>query len=472
MSLEFEDETATKQKRQASGSSTASFALPQMGYVGHHTDIEKYSVAERELSNLLLEEGYKYFTHVFEVLADYNIIVVPLVYKPKDEILLAKIIASIRGWDDVKVAKLTKLLMEKADVLEKLGHPLSQIVYALENAPVSVKITEATDKVVGGGISAHVVTAEGKYKQKELTSIEAQSNVETVRTAISMVLDSVDKPTLLILSERELEVLGAETILNSVVANPNLVIVVFLPSRPSKEFVKLVTSDRVVSLNIPIMYSSMKSYIINAYLAMAKNLAAPSIIDVVVQGRSKTKRGIAHTIQLLVETGLLQRAVGIYLYRLANPLLVISATNNLIAKVYAQLERSPEAILGLYRKGDKNTRSLIRRELAYVVDKLINKVELETVMERLSQPAVSTIYNMIISLAPAETLTKFFDKSTLKTTKYPAVLSQEGECGVVEFLRKIGVLSVWATRRGYYNLSPGVRHLYEHIKALLTSSPP
>lgn len=441
-------------------------ALGDMGFIAKNIDLEKYSIAERELIQAFHEEGYKNFAYAFEQLADYNIIVVPHSYKSGDEIILAKMIKVLKGWNNIRVVKLSRLLIEKADVLEKIGHPLSLITYVLENAPANLEIAEFSGKSFNGkvGVQPLQLSIGGEYDEKKMVTVSIKS-VNTVKTAVSLVLDSVDTPTLLIISDRELEAVGAETLLNAVVANPNLVIVTFLPTRPSKEFVKLVTSERVASVNVPVMYASMKTYIINAYLAMSKKLM-PGLKDV-VQRRANTKRSLAFTIQLLVEMGLLQRAVGIFVYRLVSPMLIMSATNKVIAKMYALLQRSPEKILAFYRRADERTRRMMRNEFLSIIDRLIEEAEAETVMESLNQSAISTIYSMLKSLSKPDKIYTLMKRNTLLELDYPILFNRENEYTVIEFMYKTGILALRATRRGYYTLTPGINYLYITVKSLL-----
>ena len=324
---------------------------------------------------------------------------------------------------------------------------------------------------MAGGVEVPAPVAlgmKGSYEKKEILRVKMQASLDTVRSAVSMVLDSVDKPTILILSDRELELLGADIILNAVVGNPNLVVVTFLPTRPSKEFVKLVTSDRTGSINVPIMYSSMKSYIINAYYTMAQKLM-PGIRDV-VQRKANTKRGIAGTIFLLLNTGILQRVVGGYLYRLGNPMLILIATNKVIAKTYALLQRNPMKMVEFLEKANWRTKKMIKNELeSIVVERLMEEAEAETVLSVLNQSAVATIYSMLTKVlgTPKDKLFSLLSKNTLSELDYPILFNRENEYKTIEFMRKVGILSLRATRNGYYTLSPGIEYLYSTIKSLL-----
>ena len=212
-------------------------ALNRLGYIGKSMDVEKYTYALDELKKYFEKEGYKEIAGLFQPLSNYNIVIVPYNYKWKSEELLAKIISRVKGWGSVSIKKLTQLLMDNAELLNKLGHPITQIAYLLENETVKTKITTVTSNEahVNGSLGVPVagVSAGVREKGERIVSQELEGSIDTVRTVVSMLLDNVSKPTLLILRDNELEILGADTILNAVVANRNLTVLVFLPNSPS-----------------------------------------------------------------------------------------------------------------------------------------------------------------------------------------------------------------------------------------------
>jgi len=463
MSLDLEQESEKKESRKRNSLrfsySVLAPTLAKMNYIRDFIDIEKNSMAQRELERVFGEYMYKYIAHIFEPLGNFNIIVVPRAYNPNEEAVLVKVIQYLKGWGNAEVKRLVSVIAEKADTLKALGlHPL-QVLHTLES---TVRIREDVEQKVAGSLGTEVpvhAKAEASYSKAEHREIEATVTPEAVKMAVTAVLDSISKPTILVLSEKELESLGADTILNATVANRNVVIVLWFPSSPSQEFVKLVLSERVATTFMPILKGTFKSHLVNTYVEVAKQLT-PGIF----QHRRQLRRGLSNTITLLINTGLLQRVIDKYLDDLVDPLLVVDAANRYVAKMYGLMMFGAEKLLDTYRTSGRSVQKTIERELYALTDVVAHEAATETILMLYGQETLKNLSNMLLSVSESSTLLSYL-QSIGREVLYPVHVDKP-----VEFMRKMGILALKATREGVYRLAPGVKYLYNVVKSMIEAS--
>ena len=444
--------------------------LGRLRYIRSSVDQERYTYAMEELKSYFDRKGYDEISGLFHNMANYNIIVVPYTYEWGSEDIVARIVRNVKGWSSIEVRKLTQILIDNADLLSKLGHPISQIAYLIENEKVKTKIRTVSSHSgsVKGGVVYPPIGVRGTLKRdsKKEVSQELEGNSDTIRTVISMLLDNISRPTLLILNDNELEFLKADTILNAVVANKNLSVLVYLPDKPSIEFRKLLESERVVSTNPLIFYSSTKSFIINVYNNLRREYANTSLIRKIRDGRRLgTKVGLSNTITLLMSMGLLQRAVGKFIYRLVNPLLIIQATNMYIAKMYSLITR-PSKIMEFYRRSDPDTKRVVRQVFMELSDRISGEVMGEITVNVYTPSSIVSIYNMLktYNVKPSD-LRKILKSP--QEISYPIYMVNKELYPLLEYMRKVGILSVIANRNGEFTVRPGVQVVYRNISNLL-----
>jgi len=464
MALETDYESESRKAGKEQNSLKFSYSifaptLSRMGYIRDFVDIEKSSKAQHELARTFNEHMYRQLAHVFESLNGYNVVVVPRAYSSEDEEALVKIISYLKGWESTEVKKLVSLIVERADMLRALGlHPL-QVLHALES---SVKIREEVKQSVAGSLGTEIpvhAKAEATYSKVERREIEATVTPDSVRMAVSAVLSTINRPTILVLSEKELEILGAETVLSSTVGNRNLVVLAWLPSSPSQEFVKLVTSDRVATTFMPILKGTLKSHIVNIYVEAAKHLM-PGILQ---QQRRQLKKGLSSTISLLISTGVLQKVIDRYIDYLVDPLLIVDATNRYVSKMYGLMLLSPENLLNMYRNSDRSIQRTIERELYYLSELVAHEALAETLM-KYGYDAHVSLAEMLLSISsPGAVLEHML--SIGKELQYPMHTDK-----AVEFMRKTGIIALKATREGTFRMMPGVKYLYDAVKTFVEVS--
>jgi len=412
-------------------------------------NVEKYDAALQILNEYVLKRGYRFLARICEPISDYNVIIAPFPYRWRTEILIAQIVSELRGWSNARVAKLTQLLVQHDDILKKFGHPLSQVAYLLENARARFEVEE-TERRGGrfeGGLEAGVARVGGMASvESETKTLQSMTgSARTLRYAVRAVLEAVEKPTILVLSDYEVDVLGAETILDSVVGNQNLVILVYLPTRPSPEFVKIVLSDRTTSLNLPISFARMKSMVVNMYIDAGKNIGNGFF-------RQETRAGVSDTIKLLTETGVLQHAAGVIAYRLPNPVMIKEAMNKFIALFYGHMERRASTLLDFYKVLDPGQQQKFSQALVTAARPLEYKAIGGTVDEYLDIRAVDVITRMLGYLnVPHDVIARFL-QDLEDYVPYPSTYPYQ----LVEYARMLGIAYVKYTRTRRV-LVPGLR---------------
>jgi len=457
-SVDIEEKRNADKKQRIKMFSYALFTpmLTRMNFVKDFVDIERYSNAQQELERVFSDHIYKHLAYIFEPLRDYNIIVIPRVYSTNEEAIMIKVITHLKGWENnCDLKKLMSVIIEKADTLKALGlHPL-QVLYSLES---SVKISEEVRQKVSGSIGVEVpihAEAEAIYSKVEHKEVEATVTPEAIKMAVSAILNSISKPTILILSEKELEALGADTILSATIANRNIVVMLWLPSSPSYEFTKLITSERVATPFMPILRGTLKSHLVNMYIEVAKQLM-PNFLQ---QHKRQLRKGLSNTITLLVNTGVLQKVIDRYIYDLVDPLLIVDATNKYVAKMYGLMMRNPESLLSTYNRSNRDVQKVIEREL-YALSEVVAQEAMGETLMRYGQEAMTNLNEMLLMVSDSNTVLKHLS-SIGKELSYPIRVDK-----VIEFMRKTGIIALKATREGVYRLVPGIKYLYNTIKAM------
>ena len=219
-------------------------------------------------------------------------------------------------------------------------------------------------------------------------------------------------------------------------------------------------------------YSANKTYVLNMYRRIGELYGNSSILGWIKDSRrTGTKLGLSRTIRLLTDMGLLQSVVGQFTIRLVNPLLVVEATNRYIAKMYAVLTRNPEKIREFYLKSNTNTRERLREAFKALSDKMAEESVNEVFLSTFTHHSINSIYRMLISYdIPPSKLSSFLTEDALRELSYPLYLSENRLYPVLEFMRKMGILSIRTTKDGTFKLKPGIDIIYNNIRYILYKS--
>lgn len=342
--------------------------LVESGVLRDSPDASKYVFASEEISRFMNEHGFKYVSRVVSPLSIYNVYVVDHVYTQGSEDAYAKIIATIKRWDSYRVVGFPRLVLESEELLKKLGTPVSHLVHLLAGAEGVTRFVEDTEKRVeaAGDAQLSSVSVSGRYNQyeKRLMEREVPVNIQTVRAAMVFVLENINTPTILVLDGRELELIGASSILKATVANKNLVVLVY-DFGESDEVKKLLDSGRATLFISGFPEAVSKAELVNMCIAMSRELS-PRLLD--IGGRKGTRAGVSATITLLAETNVLGKVAGYFVSKFSNQYVAFTAMSYFISMFYARFARSPENVLEDFRKLDEKARrafvySLVREAL-------------------------------------------------------------------------------------------------------------
>lgn len=323
--------------------------LEEMGIIRRGIDTSKYIFAAEEIARFMSEHGIKYIARLVTPLLSYNVFVIDHVYAQGAEDDYAKIIAMLKKWgSDYRVVSFPHLVLENEGLLEKLGVPISHFIHLLSGAEGKARLIKGSEErvEVSGGVQVPVAGTSTRIEklEKQIVEKEVSTSLQTIRTALTFVFENVKKPTVLVVDSKELELIGASTILKATMANKNLVVLVY-DTGGDEELKKLLESGRATRFVSGFPSPVVKSELINMCLAMSRELS-PRLLD--IGGRKGTRTGVSATIKLLSEVDVLNKVAGFFVKRFENPYVAFNAMATFVAKMYARFIRSPESILEAY----------------------------------------------------------------------------------------------------------------------------
>jgi len=403
-------------------------------YSIHFYDYEKYVRGYRVLREAVSPE---LVAPLFEHLSDYRVILVPFSGVNLDYIV--EIVRSVKGWEKVETHTLGTLIVKEAKTLEKLGIPPYIVALDISN----VNVEETSRLSVGGSLGA--VEVSGGYERATVRSVEAGVSSRTLRALMKILLESVDSPTVVVLSKPDVDFLGAELVAGVAASNPNLVFLVQSPNEYSREYASLYRLPGSWSLNVPLYHTTFKNHIINVYTRVRDELNRARL------PWKKARRNLAATIDLLIETGILRRQAGIFLSRLVSPVLVFEALNRFVAMMYAHLD-SPTSLLDEYHNADNAGKAMIRAELLDAAERYAAEAEMRVVGEA-------------IGAAEAENALAILLEDEVEAREVLWAV-EEGEnppeSPTLYAAAKLGVVSLRYGRTK--EVKPGIRYLYDYVR--------
>jgi len=229
------------------------------------------------LNDIVLNGKYdEYLLRIFEPLGEKLVIFVPRQLTDDFEIkLIIKVVKLLMGWDDAEVKDLTSIVREHGE-----GVPVDKVIDALNNTA-----SDLTD--------------------------------DQLHFYLSLILPSVNKPTIIIPREREIR--GVRAIMDVSTVNKNIATVMWQPTEPSEEFMKIVKLHEVGSTT-SLDSKYVKQLLFKMYKKMGEDLVNdPSNMKLGYMISQLVDRSLKQTIDTLMDT-------------LMDPILVIKEVNKIIVE--------------------------------------------------------------------------------------------------------------------------------------------
>lgn len=235
----------------------------------------------------------------------------------------------------------------KGEIKNDLGLDLGDVIASLRDAVRLVKVrgrkvTASADLTVGpvragaGAESSRVVISEAHVDTGTL-SVVLRFILSRLNKAPRFVGDRVG----IILTPTDVEILGAGNILDAVRNLRRVVVFVTAPSEPmGDEVFKLLGSDIVGSVFMPIDWG-----LISDYGGMVHELER-RLEGIAIRNR-EVKHGLAATLKILREIGVLQGFVKWSLHSTGNPLIAADVLIDWLSRMYGYMNRDPQYIHGL-----------------------------------------------------------------------------------------------------------------------------
>jgi len=407
------------------------------GRIGFHSRM--YSKNLEILNNLIVKSSKydEYLTDIFKPLEKYNVIFVPRPYNNSNE-LLYKAIRLVKGWKYVEIKDVITILSENKDAIRDFGIPpdaFLQSLYSEIYIKARKEVITSTGIGVKGGLSNTIgkiiasITRRNENKAKYIFHITP----ELAKTASDHILSRrVEKPTILNPHESEFLVLGTETLLEASKHNRNLVTVLWLPHKPSKEVIKLLERHEV-GTTMMIKSDNMRGLIIGMY---------GRIGDELLESKDPQRHLLGDTIDEHVQIGTLQYAVDKFTDKLIDPVMVIDATNRFIAEIFNREIPFGDPV----RKGGSS------EEYREIIDKMIDDITRKIVSEYYGEDGKRRLY---------ETLELIDDKKGLREalSRTPNPKSESTPL-ISEMLVKLGVLSKEPEKDETYK---GISGIYDYL---------
>lgn len=352
--------------------------LESAGYIRKEIDTSKLIYANEEMTNYTLSNGVKYIAKLIAPMSSYSIFVIDHKYIQGSEDIYAKAISIIKKWSDYRVMNFSRFILDNEELFKKLGIPLSQIISLLSGVESRTRVVENVEKktLASGGLQVNVAEVSAKIEKTETQVLEHEvnRNMKTARFAITFAMESVEKPTILVLDSQEVELIGANNLLKATMANKNLVILIYQSSynNTSSELVNILSSGRAKYFASSFPPTIVKSELISMCLNMSKEMS-PGLFD----SRRGTKKGISSTIKLLEETEVLSKITEEIARNYYNPYIALYALTQFISRLYAKFARSPENILEAYRKYNLTMRKAFSYALLSESYKILNDITAE-----------------------------------------------------------------------------------------------
>jgi len=410
------------------------------------------------LSNLIVKSSKydDYLVDIFKPLEKYNVIFVPRPYNNNDE-LLYKAIRLVKGWKHVEIKDVSTILSENKDTIREFGVPPDVFLHSL-NSEIYIKarkeVVSSTDIGIKGGLSNTIgkfiasITKRNENKAKYIYHITP----ELAKTATEHILtEKVEKPTILIPHESELLVLGTETLVEASKHNRNLVTVLWLPHKPSKEHVKLLERHEV-GTSMMIKSDNMKGAIIEMYKKIGEELS---------ESKDPQRHFLGKTIDRHAHTGLLQYVVDKFTDKLIDPVMVIDATNRFIAEIHTQ-ELDPYEILGdiarrnpilvAVTSAGKPLRIISSEEYREMIDKMIDDITRKIISEYYGEDGKRRLYETLKLIDDKKGLREALSRTTNPKSDSTPLIS--------EILVKLGVLSKEPEKEETYK---GISEIYDYL---------
>lgn len=301
-----EDEFMVELLRRVKADNEVEHLLEEHGFVRSGTDATIASRTKTILYELFEKVGVREIARTLGklkgALASHAVYVVP--QEPGGfERRYIEIVAALKGWENPQVYSLEKFISENSSKV--LGgvkiNPLTLLAALGEKAPNVITRDTSVSQVgaSGGGSVAGVVKAEASVSKSSQHEAESSVSLDesTLREMTTLLLESVDRPTIIIVREDQLRFIPPE-VLSAVSANRNFAVLVPLGKKPAPELRELFQAGKVASVfevNSTIAIEAMR----NALNAMYKELLpGPLSLD-----REKAlKRTLAEIIKIVADS--------------------------------------------------------------------------------------------------------------------------------------------------------------------------
>lgn len=364
-------ETRYRRRRDWIGSNI----LESAGYIRKEVDTSKLIYANEEVSNYMINSGVKHIAKLIAPLSSYSIFVIDHQYIQGSEDIYSKVLSIAKKWSEYRIMNFYQFILENEELFKKFGISLSQFISLLSGGESKTRVVENVEKtaLASGGLQVNIAEVSAKIEKKETQVLEHEvnRNMQTARFAITFAMESLKKPTILVLDSQEVELIGANNLLKATMANKNLVILIYQLNHTgsNSELINLLSSGRAKYFASGFPPTVVKSELISMCLNMSKELS-PKIFD----SRKGTKMGISSTIKLLGETEILSKITEEIAGQYYNPYIASHVLAQFVSRLYAKFARSPENILEAYRKYNPTMKKAFSYALLSESYKILNDI--------------------------------------------------------------------------------------------------